>query len=100
MMHRGKLLFCDPLDDVKGAHWRVTLRFAAPRESPPPLDGALAWEPGTREAGGGEHWTAVCSGRREQIEAAAAVLGARIVRESALSLDEIFVARSTAGAGR
>jgi len=94
MMHRGKLLFCDPLEDLKEAHRRVTLRFGAPRESPPALDGALLWE------GAGEHWTAVCSGRREQIEAAAAVLGARIVRESALSLDEIFVARAGAGAAR
>lgn len=94
MMVRGKLLFCDPLEDVKDAHCRVTLRFAAPREGPPTLPGALAWE------GAGEHWTAIYNGRREQIEAAAAVLGARIVRESALSLDEIFVARTSVGASR
>ena len=61
---------------------------------PPPLPGALLWE------GAAEHWTAVWSGRREQIEAAAALLGARIVRESPLSLDEIFVARSGAGGPR
>jgi ABC-2 type transport system ATP-binding protein len=94
MMHRGRLLFCDPLDDLKEAHRRVTLRFGVPRESPPALEGALGW------VGGGEHWTALFSGRREQVEAAAAVLGAQIVRESALSLDEIFVARSSVGAGR
>ena len=85
MIRRGRLLFCDMLDDLKESHWRLTLRFDRERTSPPPWAGVLQWE------GGGREWTAVCAGTGEHYEAAAALLGARIVRQDPLSLDEIFV---------
>jgi ABC-2 type transport system ATP-binding protein len=96
MIKGGRILFCDELDDIKQTHHRLTLRFDSPRSAPPALEGALVWD------GDGREWTAVCSGRSGQLEAAAAVLGAQVVAEAPPSLDEIFVARvgAPAGAGR
>jgi ABC-2 type transport system ATP-binding protein len=88
MIKAGKILFCDTLDGVKATHCRVTLRFDAPRAQPPHLPGALAW------TGSGQEWTALWSGSGAQLEATAAVLGARIVEQTSPSLDEIFVARA------
>jgi ABC-2 type transport system ATP-binding protein len=93
MVRTGRLVFCGPLDEVKETHRRVTLRFPAPRQAPPSLDGVLAWE------GAGQEWTALCAGCPSQLEAAAAVLGAEIVHQSAPSLDDIFMARVGAPAG-
>jgi ABC-2 type transport system ATP-binding protein len=88
MLRRGRLVFCEPLDEVKESHFRVTLRFPEPRPAPPALEGVLTWE------GAGREWTAFCAGRPEHLEAGAAVLGGSILRRDYLSLDEIFVARS------
>jgi ABC-2 type transport system ATP-binding protein len=92
MMRKGRILFCDDVSEIKEGHRRVTLRFGSPRATPPALEGVLAWQ------GAGREWTALCSGRPEQLEAAAALLDAQIVQQRALSLDEIFLARVSAGA--
>jgi ABC-2 type transport system ATP-binding protein len=57
LLVRGRLAFCGPLDDLKAAHHRLTVRFDGGRAGPPALPGALAWD------GGGPEWTAVCHGR-------------------------------------
>ena len=88
MIEGGRLLFCDPLDRLQESHWWVTLRFEAPLAAPPPLDGVLTWD------GAGREWTALYAGRAEHVEAGAALVGARIVRQDPLTLDEIFVARA------
>jgi ABC-2 type transport system ATP-binding protein len=93
MIRGGRVVFCDALDEIKQSHHRLTFRFDSPRSAPPVLEGALAWD------GGGREWTAVCSGRSGQLEAAAAVLGAQVVEQVSPSLDEIFVARVGAPAG-
>lgn len=91
MLRSGRLVLCDTLDEIQSRHQRVTFRFSEPRTEAPELDGALAWE------GHGAEWTAVCALPLRQLEAAAAVLGATVVDRSALSLDEVFVARSGGG---
>jgi ABC-2 type transport system ATP-binding protein len=88
MIRSGKILFCDSLDRIKETHARLTLQFSDPQPAPPALTGALAWD------GGGCEWTAVCSGRAEQLREGAAAIGARVVQQSTMSLDEIFIARS------
>jgi ABC-2 type transport system ATP-binding protein len=88
MIQAGKIVFCDPIETLKASHCRVTLRFDAPRCEPPALTGALAWH------GAGQEWSTLWEGAEGQIEAAAAVLGARIVAQAAPTLDEIFVARA------
>ena len=90
MIKSGRILFCDSLDRIKQTHARLTLRFADPQPTPPALAGALAWD------GSGCEWTAVCSGNANQLQSAAAAIGAQVVEQSAVSLDEIFIARSSA----
>jgi ABC-2 type transport system ATP-binding protein len=93
MIKSGRILFCDALDRIKQTHSRLTLQFAGPQIKPPPLFGALTWD------GGGCEWTAICSGNAAQFHSAAAAVGARVVDQSSLSLDEIFLARSSATHG-
>jgi len=87
MLHHGRLLLHGPLDEIKAAHHRFTLRFDISQTSPPLLAGALSI------AGAGREWTVICNGGLEALTAAASKLGARIVDEHNPSLDEIFIAR-------
>jgi ABC-2 type transport system ATP-binding protein len=93
MIKSGRILFCDSLDRIKQSHARLTLRFSGPQVRPPALAGALAWD------GGGCEWSAVFAGNTNQFQSVAASIGARIVEQSALSLDEIFIALSGANNG-
>jgi ABC-2 type transport system ATP-binding protein len=88
MIEAGKVVFCDGIDEIKRSHRRVTLKFARARMRPPPLAGALCWE------GGGQEWTALYRGTAQELCDEAADVGARVVAESAASLDEIFMARA------
>jgi ABC-2 type transport system ATP-binding protein len=92
MIDRGRIVFSGPLEEVQALHRRLTLRFAEPRERPPELAGALAWE------GAGPEWTAVCRGRPAELHVAASALGGAVVEEHVPSLDEIFVAQAGAPA--
>ena len=44
LIDRGRVVFAGPLDDLKAAHHRLTVRFDEDRPQPPALAGALAWE--------------------------------------------------------
>ena len=68
----------------------MTLQFESPQAKPPALAGALTWD------GSGCEWTAVCAGHANHLQSAAAEIGARVVEQAPLSLDEIFLARSGA----
>jgi ABC-2 type transport system ATP-binding protein len=92
MIKSGRILFCDSLDRLKQIHARLTLRFERPQSSPPALAGALTWD------GSGCEWTAVCAGQANHLQSAAAKIGAHVVEQAPLSLDEIFLARSGAPA--
>jgi ABC-2 type transport system ATP-binding protein len=93
MIKSGRILFCDELDRIKQTHARMTLQFAGPQANPPSLAGALAWD------GSGCEWTAVFAGNAAQFQSTAAAVGARVVEQSPLSLDEIFIARSSSQNG-
>jgi len=93
MLKAGRILFTGELDEIKQTHHRLNLRFESDLRQPPALDGVLSWE------GRGCRWTAVASGRIDEIILAVSALGAEVVEQKALSLDEIFIAqvgRSTA----
>jgi ABC-2 type transport system ATP-binding protein len=90
MIRDGRILFCDSLDRIKESHARVTLQFADPQPKPPSVTGALAWD------GAGCEWTAVCAGRVDQFRENAVAMGAKVVGQAGVSLDEIFIARSSA----
>jgi ABC-2 type transport system ATP-binding protein len=88
MLHRGHVLFCAGLDDIKETHHRLTLHFETELDSAPELAGALACE------GRGREWKVLCNGRLGDLESAVTRLGARIVDKRVPSLDEIFVAQA------
>ncbi len=87
IIHQGRILLTAPMDQLKETHRRVTLRFDRPVSEPPALVGTLAC------TGAGAEWTYVCSGEGEQVRRAAEAVGAAVVDDAALSLDEIFVSR-------
>jgi ABC-2 type transport system ATP-binding protein len=87
IIHQGRVLLADAMDGIKDSHRRVTLRFGQPIERPPSLVGSLA------SSGQGAEWTYVCSGESAQLRRAAEAIGATVVGDSALSLDEIFLTR-------
>jgi ABC-2 type transport system ATP-binding protein len=85
ILHQGRLVLTAPMDEIKETHRRVTLRFGQPIDQPPALVGALSY------SGAGAEWTYLCSGESQQLRRAAEALGATVVADAALSLDEIFV---------
>jgi len=87
MLKAGRILFTGDMDDIKQTHHRLTLRFENERHQPPTLNGVLSWD------GRGCHWTAIAHGRLDELTLAASALGAEVVEQKALSLDEIFIAQ-------
>lgn len=87
IIHEGRIMLTASMDEIKESHRRMTLRFRQAMSQPPALVGTLACE------GGGTEWTYVCNGESEQLRRAAEAIGATVVDDSALSLDEIFVSR-------
>jgi ABC-2 type transport system ATP-binding protein len=85
IIHEGRLILTAPLDEIKETHRRVTLRFGEPVDRPPTLVGTISYE------GQGAEWTYICNGASQQLRRAAESIGAEVVDDKALSLDEIFV---------
>ena len=86
MIDNGRIVLAGALNEVKENHHRLVLRFDSPQSSAPKVAGILSL------TGGGQEWTAICNGKLEEVVAAAARAGGRVVAEGSPSLDEIFVA--------
>lgn len=86
ILKSGRILLTGNLDDVKESHLGVTLRFEEAPSAMPSIDGFMAWE------GRGQEWSAVFQGSPRELESLAQSLGAQVVRQVRLSLDDIFVA--------
>lgn len=87
IIHQGRILLTAAMEEIKEKHRRMTLRFEHALARAPALVGALATQ------GAGAEWTYVCSGESVQLRHAAESLGARVVGDTALTLDEIFISR-------
>ena len=87
MIHQGRIVLRDSLDNIKSGHCRVTIRLDQPVHSPPALPGAIS------QAGGPLEWSYLCNSPVDQVQAAIGRLSARIVDQAVPTLDEIFVAR-------
>ena len=87
IIHQGKIMLAASMDEIKETHRRLTLRFEQSVQQPPKLVGSLSHE------GNGSEWTYVCNGESEQLRFAAQALGATVMSDTALTLDEIFVTR-------
>lgn len=90
IIHQGRIVLTATMDEIKDTHRRVTLRFEQSLDRPPSLVGTLSFE------GQGPEWTYICSGESDQLRRAAEAIGATVVGDAALSLDEIFVSRINA----
>jgi ABC-2 type transport system ATP-binding protein len=88
MLHRGRLRFSAPLDEVRTSHRRIVLHFEQPLTTLPAPPGAIRIE------GGGREWTMICDAEQVHPGAMAQHLGAVLVDDTAASLDEIFVAHA------
>lgn len=93
MIQEGRIVLCGRLDDIKQNHRRLTVRFEAPRFSPPQFDGILS------QCGLGREWTLLCNGERTRVMARLSAEGAVVLAEQVPSLDEIFVAQSVKRSG-
>ncbi|MFN5051632.1 MAG: ABC transporter ATP-binding protein [Planctomyces sp.] len=87
IIHHGKILLTSTMDQLRETHRRMTLRFPHAASVAPPLPGTLSAE------GSQYEWTYICHGEADQLRQAAATVGARILDETLLTLDEIFVTR-------
>lgn len=87
IIHQGRIVLTAPMDEIKDTHRRMTLRFGQSIDRPPALVGTLACD------GGGAEWTYICNGESSQLRRAADALGATVVDDASLTLDEIFVSR-------
>ncbi|HVA46673.1 MAG TPA: ABC transporter ATP-binding protein [Pirellulales bacterium] len=90
IIHQGRIVLTAAMDEIKDTHRRMTLRFQHPLERPPSLVGTLSL------AGEGAEWTYICSGESGQLRSAAEAIGATVVGDASLTLDEIFVSRINA----
>jgi len=88
MVHAGKLMIHDTLDQIKTEHHRVTLRTPNGQTTAPALPGTLSSEQS------GTEWKVVCFAPETELRAAAQSGGFEIVTIERPSLDDIFVARA------
>ncbi len=88
IMHKGRVVLCGRLDDIKQGTSRLVLRLKSPVATPPTLQDALS------VCGSGREWTFLWRGRRDHLASAIDSLGASVVEERKPSLDEIFVAHA------
>ncbi|MCC7375453.1 MAG: ABC transporter ATP-binding protein [Verrucomicrobiales bacterium] len=90
MIRAGRVLLAGRLDDIKAAHRRLYLRFEATHRHPPRIERALVLR------GGGQEWSGLFYGDEPAVSRSVAAVGAEVLGTEAVSLDEIFVARSSA----
>ena len=86
MIHQGRIILDQSVDEVLSSYLRVTVRLKKPQERQPDLPGAISW------SSDGHEWSAVCNGAVEQLRQAAKESGAQIITEEAVFLEEVFVA--------
>jgi ABC-2 type transport system ATP-binding protein len=94
LLHQGKLMLCGSLSQILEEHRRVTLRFPEPQTAPPSLVGAI------RCHGVGHEWDCLCNGGLESLKQEAIRIGAEVVAENSVSLDEVFLGRVGRAAAR
>ncbi|MES2790397.1 MAG: ABC transporter ATP-binding protein [Planctomycetota bacterium] len=87
IIHQGRIMLTASMDEIRDTHHRLTLRFNQALDRAPALVGALSYE------GKGTEWTYICNGESNQLRRAAEALGATVVGDATLTLDEIFVSR-------
>jgi ABC-2 type transport system ATP-binding protein len=85
MLRSGQIRFVGDMDRIKGTHHRLTVRFEEELTGPPQVEGLLSAEPRGRE------WIIAARGEWHELQLALSAIGAEIVTQEALTLDEIFI---------
>jgi ABC-2 type transport system ATP-binding protein len=88
MLQHGHVVLNGRTEDVRGEHISAVLAFTEPPAKAPFLAGAHA------VSGFGLEWRVLFGGSHLELEAAAALIGARVIEERTPTLDEILVARA------
>ena len=88
MLQRGRVVLNGRTEEVRRSHISAVLAFAEPQTKSPAVAGAHA------VTGYGSEWRVLFGGSRQELETAAAGMGARVVEERTPTLDEIMVARA------
>lgn len=88
MVHAGKLMIHNTLEQIKTEHHRVILRSHNGQTAKPVLPGALSTEQS------GATWKIVCFAPESELRSSAQSTGLEIVAIERPSLDDIFVARA------
>jgi ABC-2 type transport system ATP-binding protein len=88
MIHHGKVVLNDTMEDIKESHYRIVVRAARDREDLPEIAGALSCH------GSGSEWTVMSCASLEEIKASAFRGGTQVVNITKPSLNEIFVSRA------
>jgi len=91
MLHQGRVVLCDTLEQILGSHHRITVHFAQPQAAAPNLPGGGLW------SGGRHEWSTICNGELDRLQQAVEAVGAQIVEQQQPSLEEVFIDRVTQG---
>jgi ABC-2 type transport system ATP-binding protein len=94
MIHEGRIVLKDSIEQIKATHTRLTVRFDQPVTSPPRLPGVLSC------TGGPQEWTYVCHDGLAGLNAEVEALHGSVVEHATPTLDEIFVSRVKGPAGQ
>lgn len=92
MIHKGEIRLIGSMDEIKQRHRRMTLRFERPMTAAPSFGNDVALD-----SGSGREWTYVCRSERTSFLTTAQELGATIVDDAGMTLDEIFVSQIVNG---
>ena len=87
MIHEGRIVLSDTLEDIRLAHHQLIVRFKQSQNKKPVLPGMLSCEGGPME------WSYICKEKFDILKTAVQNLKGNIVESTSPSLDEIFVAR-------
>jgi ABC-2 type transport system ATP-binding protein len=91
MIHHGKLALHMPMDELRTTHQRLIVAFDEAIDRFPEVPGVIHVE------GAGREWAVLCYGEPKITRNVIEQTGARILEESAPSLDTVFIARVTGG---
>lgn len=89
MIHKGEIRLVGPMEEIKQRHRRLTIRFDQPMIEAPRLGADV-----TVTSGSGHEWTCVCRSEYSAFMQMANQLGATVVDDAGMTLDEIFVSQA------
>jgi ABC-2 type transport system ATP-binding protein len=88
MLHAGRVVLDDTVENIKATHRVVTIRFPASHDRAPTLEGCFPL------TGGGAEWKYLARGDGRELAELAGEQSASLVDETSPTLDDVFVGQS------